>query len=539
MTAGQIHERALQAADIGGKVVRPEDFLVRVESSGGAETVTIGRGDGRWVRLHSTRDPVREADGDLARAFVNGEPSLVVSIGLGFGYLLDAVAARSQRTRVLAIEPFAASVAHLKARSLVREWLASGRLTLLVAPQFNGSDEAWRTVVASEANPHVVFHPVIHREFPKECAQAYALSARIVQGARENERARRTFSGRYLLQSLENLPRICREGDVNGLTDVFPSVPAAVIGAGPSLDSTLHTLRALSGRILIVATDTTLRPLLAAGIEPQIVVAVDPSELNARHLQGIAGAKHTRLVAEGSMHPSVFEPFGGRTFFCRVTDHEPWRWLRTLNLDCGHARAWGSVLTVAFDLAHRAGCNPIVFFGADMAYTGGLPYCRNTIYERDWGNYRTTAELSAALLAGLASRPTCTEPDIGGQPVLTAPHFLQFRDWLVSRASATDRRVLNATGGGILHGDGVEQIRGEELAFEPLSLDVNRLLSAAWQSTRDRQQAAAPSVSAAARKGVVPLEAWLAATLGTVSANQVAAALATAANGFGRLEEAP
>ena len=511
-----------------------ETGRVRVDSTGHGESVLVRVPDGRWVRLHGSRDPVREANALLEAAFLDREPSCVIAVGVGFGYLLDAVAARSNRTRVLALEPFSATVPYLKARPIVAEWLASGRLTLLVAPRFDGATEAWQAVDASDPAPPVVFHPVIQREFRMECAQAYGLSVRIMQGARENEQARQAFSGRYLLQSIGNLPRICREGDAAGLADAFPSVPAVVVGAGPSLDSTLDALRALAGRVVIVATDTSLRPLLAAGIAPQIVVAVDPSELNARHLSGVRVTGETWLVAEGSLHPSVFDAFDRRTFFCRVSDHEPWRWLRTCGLDCGHVRTWGSVLTTAFDVAHRAGCNPIVFFGADMAYTDGLPYCRNTIYERDWVNYKTPAELSAAFLPGLANRPTCTEPDIAGKPVLTAPHFLQFRDWLVSRASARDRCVLNATGGGILHGGGIQQIQAAGLRFDPLPLDVQAVLARAWTTTRRRQVATRSRLTVAARAGAsaVPLEAWLAATVGRVSAHHVTDALARAVEGF-------
>ena len=44
------------------------------------------------------------------------------------------------------------------------------------------------------------------------------------------------------------------------------------------------------------------------------------------------------------------------------------------------------------------GCDPIVFTGADLAYTDGLLYCRNTTYEPEWRHLKTNEERAADLL---------------------------------------------------------------------------------------------------------------------------------------------
>src|SRR5439155_23928291 len=135
-----------------------------------------------------------------------------------------------------------------------------------------------------------------------------------------------------------------------------------------------------------------VRPLLAAGIPPHVAVAVDPSDLNAQHLRDLPDTRGVWLVAEASVDPTVFPQFARRTFTFRVSNHHPWPWLDEHGLGRGQLQAWGSVLTTAFDLACKAGCNPIVFAGADLAYTGGLLYCRNTVYEPEWSHLATDAE---------------------------------------------------------------------------------------------------------------------------------------------------
>ena len=140
--------------------------------------------------------------------------------------------------------------------------------------------------------------------------------------------------------TLTNLPSIVAEGDAGRLSGVLRGLPAVIVAAGPSLDRNLPALRLLNGRAVLVAVDTAVRPLLAAGIEPHIVVSVDPSDINAQHLTGLPQTRFA-LVGEGSLHPTVFPEFTGRLFTFRVSDHHPWPWLRQHGSDRGWLQAWG------------------------------------------------------------------------------------------------------------------------------------------------------------------------------------------------------
>src|SRR4029453_8423000 len=144
-----------------------------------------------------------------------------------------------------------------------------------------------------------------------------------------------------------------------------------------------------------IAVDTAVRPLLAAGIRPHLVVSVDPSEANARHLNALPDVRGLWFGGEGSLTASVFPQFSGRTFVYKVSNHDPWPWLADQGADRTKLQTWGSGLTTAFDLARCACSNPIVFAGSDLAYTGGLQYCRNTVYEPDWRSFPTDADRAA------------------------------------------------------------------------------------------------------------------------------------------------
>ncbi len=368
-------------------------------------------------------------------------------------------------------------------------------------------------------------------------------------GERANDKARRKFAPRYLLNTLRNIPTIAASADVSALFNAATGVPAVVVAAGPSLDRNLEALRALAPHVLLIAVDTAARPLLEAGVEPQLVVAVDPSVLNARHLRDLPDTGRTWLVAEGSLDPSAFEWFAGRTFVFSVSDHEPWPWLRAAGLGRGRLRAWGSVLTSACDLALRAGCDPIVFAGADLAYTGGQPYCRGTVYEHDWALRTAQGEPLATVWAQMtAAKARLRSDDVHGRPVATSQALLAFRDWIVKESVAhPGRRFINATEDGVLRGGLIEQRTLTDALPEAdrPRVPALSLVADAWHTWRVshapdihglRQTLAAFRETGA---GAASLAAWLRFAGGDVPAEAVDAALAHARSGCASSGAAP
>ena len=104
--------------------------------------------------------------------------------------------------------------------------------------------------------------------------------------------------------------------------------------------------------------------------------------------------------------------------------------------------------------------------GSDLAFTGGRPYCRGTTYEFDWA-------FAAASGTGprewwqrhVAKSPPQLTTDLHGSQTTSTASFMSVRDWLVARAKRSGRRVINATGAGILFGAGVEQAELREVTL--------------------------------------------------------------------------
>ncbi len=166
----------------------------------------------------------------------------------------------------------------------------------------------------------------------------------------------------------------------NKLKDRFKNIPAIICGAGPSLSSSIETLRTLEHKALIFAGGSTITALSAQGIIPHFGMALDPNpeeylRLNPSHVF------ENPLLYANRLLPSVFATCNG-----------PWGYLRT---DTGGiAETWieeklgiseeaigpdlgneaFSVTTMQIAFAKILGCNPIILTGVDLAFTGGNRY---------------------------------------------------------------------------------------------------------------------------------------------------------------------
>ena len=424
----------------------------------------------------SVRTPADGAAGSPAEAWAwlqqqldsRPVPAFLAIIGMGEGYLLDALEEHAPETRVLAIEPSADDARAFLSRRDWSVWRSSGRLVHLVDPDYTGAGDAWRMVPvdAGERAIRVLAHPRLR--LGEEVARATQVLKQVLFDAHANADARRRLAPRYLTNSLRNIPAIVAGNDLASLKGTYRGVPAVIAAAGPSLDASIDELRAMEDKAVVFACDTALRPLLMGGITPQFVVGIDPSALNARHFLSLPECANTRLICDLALDRRATAVFEERTLWFRVADHHPWPWLDEFGLHVEHVDVWGSVLTAAFQVACLAGCDPIVLVGADLSFTGGRSYARGTTYELDWGAATGSGADLEKVWRGQMGDQVSEVEDVRGAKTQVTPAMLSFRDWLVTRAQRSGRQVINATGAGLLFGKGIEQATlSASLALKP------------------------------------------------------------------------
>lgn len=471
----------------------------------------------------------------LSRVDLSSSATLFL-IGFGEGRAIDVLEQVGWQGSVVAFAPDGASVDAALARRDFAPWLSSGRLKILCGPGYEGVDRLTTSLNPDIEKPLIALDPVAMQSHRASATQAARLAVKAWFGARANQKARRETVGTYLVNTLRNASAIAEGADVAALSRLHAGVPALVVGAGPSLDGNIADIKRFRDRAIIVAVDTALRPLLAAGIEPDLVVAVDPSELNACHLTCLPPCPRTHFVAEGSIDPVAIEQFAGRTFFFRVADHHPWPWLRSLGIDRAPLRAWGSVLTTAFDVALHMGCKPVVMAGADLAFTGGRPYARGTTYEESWHRESAAGRSYEDVWASqVGAWPEVIETGVDGTAVRTAPHLRSFRDWIVTEAGClADRTVINGSGSGILAGPRIVQLSLAD-ALNPLPGldDVARGRVASAHRARSSRSADVKALADARKNGIdaASLVLWNEFALGGVDEHDLAQAIGVESGG--------
>lgn len=167
----------------------------------------------------------------------------------------------------------------------------------------------------------------------------------------------------------KSLPLLRADRDVAELFGSRAGQEAFVIATGPTLQGHLTALKRVHGqpgRPLFIAVDTAYKPLLAAGIEPDIVVSVD-HKIRLHHLPPEASA-NTALVYMPMLDVDTVAGWRGPRY-AAYSDSALYDRVRG-QMPRGHLFVGGSVIHPAADLAVKMGMRRITLFGADFAFPG-------------------------------------------------------------------------------------------------------------------------------------------------------------------------
>ena len=267
------------------------------------------------------------------------------------------------------------------------------------------------------------------------------------------------FSRTWIEQGAANLPAIARWPSIAALDGKFAGMPMVIVAPGPSLARNAHLLRELRGRAIVTAFSHSLKPVLAAGITPDLVLTVDPQDVRY-HFAG-ADLSRTCLINAVTAHPSLFELGAPRCLTVSANSGVD-DWMFDAVGEQPIAPGGGSVATTAYSLALRWQCDPIIFVGLDLSFPGGHYYVSTST---DGGARAIVDEHGHVNVAGWSREframkarggpAAATERAIelpawcGSGTVPSSFMFSMFHRWFVDRTkSVTGMRVYNCTEGG-------------------------------------------------------------------------------------------
>ncbi|MFW5685225.1 MAG: 6-hydroxymethylpterin diphosphokinase MptE-like protein [Spirochaetota bacterium] len=175
----------------------------------------------------------------------------------------------------------------------------------------------------------------------------------------------------WLRNAIRNLPALLSARALERI-----SGPVVVCGAGPSLETALPLLRNHRSACTLIAVDTALPVLHAAGLAPDVVLAIEGQLANVYDFLPVTERPY-RLVADVTSAPAVLDLHSAWTL-C-ITRFAPLALidrLGRLSVAYRPLPPLGSVGVSAVHLAMELGASPVLTAGLDFAVLPGRTHAR-------------------------------------------------------------------------------------------------------------------------------------------------------------------
>ena len=466
----------------------PADQLELQPSRSGPPTARVAGADGVARLLHSAYDPLREAKA-LVDANLQPDALCYVLCGFGLGYAAAELFDRlPEEAAIVAAEPSDAVLAAALGLHDFSAAIRAGRLVFLTSPQLSHVHEQLRTLdLHIAAGLRLIAWPAAEETAGPFFAEVRKAVTDYVAFARMSLVTVLLNHDKTLVNLANNLGRYVSAPPVDILRNRFPGRCAVVVAAGPSLSSRLATLRRIADRVVLIAVQTALRPLLDAGICPHFVTTLDYGEFGARYFQDLPADQlaNVHLIAEPKAHWKVVDTFVAAVERAGCQPMISMNGNDSASLLLGDAAVprdklppGATVAHLAFYLAQYMGCDPIVFIGQDLGFSNHSYYTPGTAIHRTWlGELNRFNGIESMEWQRIVRDPIDRRKltDIFGRPIYTDEQMFIYLQQFERDFAAASQRIIDATGGGVRKA-GAEIMDfdrvAEQFATEPLPVDA-------------------------------------------------------------------
>jgi hypothetical protein len=412
----------------------------------------------RW--LASRRRPMSEAErlADTVDLEANGG---VCVLGFGLGYHCRALGERfGDKGVVVCFEPDVGLLRAVLERVDHSAWIESGHFVLLTDPDDRASLAAAVRGVEGvlTLGASIVDHPASVKRLGNAGRRFGRTFANVLRVTRTSIVTTLVQSEVTLRNMLMNLDRYATGRGVTELSGVASGRPAVVVSAGPSLARNIHELArpGVRDRFVIIATQTTLKPLLRAGVKPHFVTALDYHEISRRFYEGLTekDVEGVTLIAESKANPAILDAFPGDV---RCPSDERMRMLLEPGFPSspGDLPSGATVAHLAYYLARHMGCDPVILVGQDLGFTDGQYYAAGAAIHDVWagelGPFRTLEMFEWERIVRAKSL-LHRRQDVLGRAIYADEQmasYLQQFEVEFAEDAARGRSVIDATEGGV------------------------------------------------------------------------------------------
>ena len=418
--------------------------------------------DGR--AMCSKRRPRTEA----TRLAETVDPTTVAAVivrGFGAGHHVRALSERlGPEGVVIVYEPDVHLLRTLFGRVDCSAWLASRRVAIVHdgnnGAAFSGALAGAEAVLG--IGVRTLDHPPSVSRLAESVGVFNATLARVLAAMRTTLATTLVHCHTTLRNLLMNLDHYSRGNGVLPLAGALAGKPAVLVAAGPSLAKNIELLSqpGVRDRVCIIAVQTVLKPLLARGIKPHFVTALDHADISKRFYEGLTAedVEGVTLVVEPKANAAILDAFPG-AIRCSASElldailGSPAK--GGMAVPMGELTAGATVAHLNYYLARYLGCDPVVLIGQDLGFTDGQYYAAGAAIHDVWApelSSFNTLEMMEWQRLAREKKLLRRTVDIHGNPIFTdeqmSSYLAQFES-AFARDAAAGRRIIDATEGGV------------------------------------------------------------------------------------------
>jgi hypothetical protein len=252
------------------------------------------------------------------------------------------------------------------------------------------------------------------------------------------------YGGAFFINYYQNMLVLADSYLGNDMFRKFPKIPAIICGAGPSLKKNLHILKELQDKALIFAGGSALNVLNAGNISPHFGAGIDPNAAQLDRLKTNQAFETPFFYRNRMFHDAFQMIHGPRLYITGSGGYDIANWyeeklqIEREMVDEGH-----NVVNFCVEIANAMGCDPIIFVGMDLAFTGLKAYAPGV-------EDKIRVKKEEILGVEDFDSRALVQKDIRGKPIYTLWKWVAESEWIGDYAKEhPEVRLINATEGGL------------------------------------------------------------------------------------------
>lgn len=403
------------------KIIPNKNTYEIIKTKTNQSTVKINEKDKSYF-LHSKYNPNREGKNIAEENFDKSIENYII-FGLGFGYHVGELMAMAPNSNLYIIETnkeiFRLALDNVDLINI----LENNRVKVLVTDDIVEINDILNHVLLKD-NIKIILHNPSFRIIPDNLLELKYL----LEEFKMKEDSVEKFAPALEVNFQSNIKNYDKNVDI--LFNKYENMPLYLISAGPSLDKNIKELKKVKDKGVILSVGRAVRPLLKENIKPDLIIITDPSsylydmqlgglEINVPIIVLSTCDKNVMLNYKGQKLIALQEGYSPAEEYAKLHNHKL-------------VQTGGSVATTALDVAINMGCNPIIFVGQDLAYTGGKTHSQDT-FSKDMDRYKNLREVK----------------DVYGNTVYSPKNLYSYLRWIQNRIKLEkDIKFIDATEGG-------------------------------------------------------------------------------------------